>query len=140
MTSCDLPLVFHDFADKGTSRMRNKMLLLCSILPGHPSLLLTLLYLASENGSTQIEGSHSSTAGDISPLYYRWETSVFKCIRSPAATVTQNYIVCRTTVCHPCKNRQKTFPMRSDKNRSCLFKSTPLPTRKKKKKDEIANP
>lgn len=133
MASCDLPLVFHDFADKGTSRMGNKMLLLCSTLPGHHSLLLALLDLASENRSTQIEGNHSSTVGDIHPLYYRWEISIFKCIRGPAATVTQNYIVCRTTVCHPCENRQKTFPMRSDKNRSCLFESIPLLKRKKKK-------
>lgn len=120
-----------------TSKQRGRETRCCShaaSFPGRGSLTPTLLGLASDHRYAKLEGNHSGVAGDINPLYYRWKASKFKCIRSPAATVTQNYIVCRTTVCHLCKNRQETFPMRSDKNRSCLFKSTPLVGGKKKKR------
>lgn len=111
--------------------------------PGRESFLPALLgWQQSTNMQTQRENAtalQGTQTHFINPLYYRWKAGVFECIRSPAATVTQNYIVCWTTVCHLCKNRQKTFPMRSDKNRSCLFKSTPS-LEEKKKQDEIANP
>lgn len=75
--------------------MGNKKLHPC--ISSKEPFLLTLLGLASHYRYTKLEGNQSSTERDIKPPHSRRKVSICECIRSPAATVTQNYIVCRPT-------------------------------------------